>query len=87
MGSINLKTGGAGEETGNVHGRAGRPRSKKGGGVIKTELLDILACPRCKGGLDYRPEENELRCLACRLVYAVRGDIPVLLVDEARAFE
>ena len=48
------------------------------------KLLDILACPVCKGPLVYRKEEQELVCKADRLAYPVRNDIPVMLVDEAR---
>ena len=48
------------------------------------KLLDILACPVCKGPLIYRKENNELICKADRLAYPVRDDIPVMLEEEAR---
>ncbi len=48
------------------------------------KLLDILACPVCKGPLVYRKEAQELICKADRLAYPVRNDIPVMLVEEAR---
>lgn len=48
------------------------------------KLLDILACPLCKGPLLYKKEENELICRVDRLAYQIRDDIPVMLVDEAR---
>jgi uncharacterized protein YbaR (Trm112 family) len=48
---------------------------------LAQELLDILACPKCKGPL--RVAEEALVCPACRLKYAIREGIPVLLVDEA----
>lgn len=47
-------------------------------------LLDILVCPVCKGPLGYRRAEAELVCKACRLVYPIRDEIPVMLEDEAR---
>lgn len=47
-------------------------------------LLEILACPSCKGSLDYIKPQQELICPACRLAYPVRDDIPVMLTDEAR---
>lgn len=50
---------------------------------VSQELLAILVCPKCKGKLDYRPGESALICPACRLRYAVRDDIPIMLVDEA----
>lgn len=48
------------------------------------KLLDILACPVCKGQLFYRKEAQELVCKIDRLAYPVRDDIPVMLEDEAR---
>ncbi|HEY0970212.1 MAG TPA: Trm112 family protein [Gemmatimonadales bacterium] len=50
---------------------------------LSPDLLAILACPRCKGELEYREEEQRLVCHHCRLAYPVRDDIPVMLVDEA----
>ncbi len=47
-------------------------------------LLDILVCPSCKGPLQYKKQEAELICKACRLAYPIRDDIPVMLGDEAR---
>ena len=48
------------------------------------KLLDILACPLCKGPLVYRKEAQELICKADRLAFPIRDDIPVMLEDEAR---
>ncbi len=48
------------------------------------KLLDILACPACKGPLLYNKENQELICKADRLAYPIREDIPVMLVEEAR---
>ena len=48
------------------------------------KLLDILACPVCKGPLVYDREHEELICKADRLAYPVRDDIPVMLEEEAR---
>ena len=48
------------------------------------KLLEILACPVCKGKLDYNKEQKELICNFDRLVYAIIDDIPVLLESEAR---
>jgi len=47
-------------------------------------LLEILACPSCKGSLNYNKVQQELICPACRLAYPIRDDIPVMLTDEAR---
>ncbi|HIF62895.1 MAG TPA: Trm112 family protein [Deltaproteobacteria bacterium] len=45
-------------------------------------LLDVLACPSCKGRLQYTSGEK-LLCDACRLVFDVKDGVPVLLVEEA----
>ena len=51
---------------------------------IAPQLLEILVCPKCKGDLEYRPDPQEsLVCHACRLVYMVVDDIPIMLIDEA----
>ena len=50
---------------------------------VSPQLLEILVCPKCKGSLEYRERENALICNACRLRYAVRDDIPIMLIDEA----
>ena len=47
-------------------------------------LLEILACPSCKGSLDYMKAQQELVCPTCRRAYPIRDDIPVMLSDEAR---
>jgi uncharacterized protein YbaR (Trm112 family) len=54
--------------------------------MLKKELLDILACPKCKGDLKYEPQKSRLVCRACRLIYAVKDDIPIMLIDEAEKF-
>ena len=51
--------------------------------TLSEQLLEILVCPKCKGDLDYRPDESTLVCPACRLSYPVRDDIPIMLIDEA----
>jgi len=52
--------------------------------TLSPDLLKILVCPKCKGELEHRVEpEEQLVCQACRLVYAVEDDIPIMLIDEA----
>ena len=51
---------------------------------ISQELLDILACPKCKGELPLTEKQDGLVCQACKLVYPIREDIPVMLIDEAK---
>jgi uncharacterized protein len=54
---------------------------------MNKKLLDILACPICKGKLVYLKDAKELICKVDRLAYPIQDDIPVMLVDEARALE
>lgn len=51
---------------------------------MDSKLLDVLVCPVCKGPLVYRKTEAELICRPCRLAYAIRDGIPVMLEEEAR---
>jgi uncharacterized protein YbaR (Trm112 family) len=51
---------------------------------VDKKLLDILACPICKGPLVYNQEAGELICKPDRLAYPIRNDIPVMLEEEAR---
>ncbi len=48
------------------------------------KLLDILACPLCKGELKYEKDKNELVCKFDGLAFPVRDNIPVMLESEAR---
>jgi len=54
--------------------------------MLDEKLLEILVCPKCKGELEYKSQENQLVCHACRLIYEVKDDIPIMLIDEARPF-
>jgi uncharacterized protein len=51
--------------------------------MLDARLLAILACPKCKGVLEHRVDPEVLVCRACRLVYEVRDDIPIMLIEEA----
>ena len=50
---------------------------------IKKELLEILACPACRGKIVHDEEKDVLNCCGCRGSYPSRDDIPVMLVEEA----
>jgi hypothetical protein len=52
--------------------------------ALDKELLDILACPNCRGDVEYHEEEKLIVCIGrCGYKYPVRDDIPVMLIDEA----
>jgi len=55
--------------------------------MIKKELLDVLACPKCKGDIRVSKDENHIVCDTCKLLYEIREGIPVMLIDEAKQVE
>ena len=55
--------------------------------MINQELLDILVCPKCKGILRLTRKGDGLVCEKCRLVYEIRDDIPIMLIEEAKKLE
>lgn len=53
-------------------------------------LLEILACPVCRGGIEHvsgTGDAGGILCARCALVYPVRNDIPVMLKEEAVSLE
>lgn len=52
--------------------------------AISKELLDILACPKCKGDVYLTEGEDGLICDNCKLLYEIKEDIPIMLIDEAK---
>ena len=52
--------------------------------MLDIKLLDIIACPACKGKLVYKKENNELICKFDHLAYPVVDGIPALLQTRAR---
>lgn len=56
---------------------------------ISPELLEILRCPKCKSMVHIDEAQTSLTCenAECRLVYPIRDEIPVMLVDEATVAE
>jgi uncharacterized protein YbaR (Trm112 family) len=54
------------------------------GMALNRELIDILACPKCKGPLKLRDDESAFECGACKLVYLVVDDIPNFILEEAQ---
>ena len=51
--------------------------------ALNPELLEILACPQCKGDIYLNETEDGLICDPCRLMYEIKDDIPIMLIDEA----
>jgi len=82
------ESGDAGEPGPESGGEALSEEPQAGGEVpseelpISAELLEILACPKCKGELEL--VRLELICHGCRLAYRIEDGIPIMLIDEAR---
>ncbi len=71
-----------------MHGFYGSVFKKIGGIMaISKDLLDILACPKCKGDIYLTDKEDGLICDACKLLYEIRDDIPIMLIDEAKPLD
>src|SRR3989338_570046 len=54
---------------------------------MESQLLNILACPRCKGKVSLTGDKSGLACSPCGLTYPVRNGVPVLMVEEASSSE
>ena len=55
--------------------------------TIKKELLEILACPKCKGDIHLNESNTGLICNRCNLLYEIRDDIPIMLIEEAKSLK
>ncbi len=53
--------------------------------AIDKELLEILVCPKCKGEITLSKKGDGLACMSCRLLYPIKDEIPVMLIDEAKS--
>ena len=54
---------------------------------VSQELLEILACPKCKGGLRYDSKAGKLTCGKCRLRFKVlEGNLPDMLIEDAEKY-
>lgn len=52
--------------------------------AIKKELLDILVCPKCRGDIHLNDTQDGLICDHCKLLYEIRDNIPIMLINEAK---
>ncbi|ADH86094.1 Trm112 family protein [Desulfurivibrio alkaliphilus] len=52
--------------------------------MLNPQLLEILACPKCKGPVKLNEQESGLVCDKCKLLYEIRDEIPIMLIDEAK---
>ncbi len=54
---------------------------------ISKELLEILACPKCKGDIHLNKNGDGLICNQCKLLYEIKDDIPIMLIEEAKKLD
>jgi uncharacterized protein YbaR (Trm112 family) len=55
--------------------------------MVNKDLLDILACPECKGKVELDDDRSHLVCNTCRLRYPIEDNIPIMLVDRAEKMD
>jgi uncharacterized protein YbaR (Trm112 family) len=55
--------------------------------AIAQDLLEILVCPKCKGQIYLNSDQDGLICDHCRLLYEIRDDIPIMLIEEAKPID
>ena len=54
---------------------------------LDEKLLEILACPKCKGDIRISEDESGLICDRCKLLYPIKDGIPIMLIDEAKRLD
>ena len=52
--------------------------------ALNRELIDILACPKCKGAIKLRDDQSAFECGTCKLAYPVVDEIPNFIIEEAQ---
>ena len=55
--------------------------------TIDPQLLELLVCPKCKGSIYLNDQKDGLICDACRLIYEIKDDIPIMLIEEAKPLD
>lgn len=55
--------------------------------ALSDGLINVLACPKCKGPVEIEEDHGAILCQTCNLKFPVRDEIPVMLIDEATAIE
>jgi uncharacterized protein YbaR (Trm112 family) len=55
--------------------------------TLSRQLLEILACPKCKGEIAFDESQKQIVCHACQMAFPIRDDIPIMLIDEAMPFD
>jgi len=64
-----------------------RDFSLRGNRMVRKELLDILACPKCKEKVILNEDGSWLICGSCSVRYPIEEDIPIMLIERAVPIE
>lgn len=83
MSGARKKSEGAGVKK-EAHKKETHKKEKEKKEVIAKELLEILACPKCKGDIELDESHSVLICRRCAIFYRIEDGIPIMLIDEAR---
>jgi uncharacterized protein len=51
---------------------------------LNKQLLEILVCPQCQGKIRFDEKAGGIICDKCKLLYEIKDDIPVMLLEEAK---
>lgn len=51
---------------------------------MNKDLLDVLACPICKGKLQYDRSKHELICKFDKLAFPIHDGVPIMFEEQAR---
>ncbi|MDY6786563.1 MAG: Trm112 family protein [bacterium] len=52
--------------------------------MLEKKLLDVLACPKCKGQLEYDKDREILICRKDGIYFEIKDNIPIMLIDKAK---
>lgn len=55
--------------------------------MLNPILKEMLACPACEDHPKVRFKDDQIICDKCKRVYAIKNNIPVMLIDEAEIME
>lgn len=55
--------------------------------MLDAKLLEILACPSCRGPVVPDSDHQWLYCRSCSLKYRIQDGIPIMLIDEAEKWD
>ncbi len=50
---------------------------------ITQDFVELMICPACQAKLQLSADGTAIKCTGCRRVYAIKDDIPDMLVEHA----